>query len=339
MPAASRVVPRRQDVAAVLEELAGGGVEREHDIVAGLAARRLDRAYQEGERLVGALEVGGEAALVADIGVVAGVLQRLLQAVEDLRADAQAFREGLRAHRHDHEFLNVDRVVGVGPAIDDVHHRHRQDAAPRRPRHSARAAAQLAGRRLGDGEADAEDGVGAEPALVLRAVELAQGAVDADLVERVMALAAPAAISPLTASTAFRTPLPPKRLLVAVAQLHRLARSGRSARGHGGPAVGAALENDVDLDGGISPAVEDFPAANAGDCCHDSTLPSSVDSLSDRSQRLLRKPFDPQEIGGAGNPERQAGRDHDDFAGLGQVLRVRRSRRRRRRSRTPVPSR
>ena len=87
MPAASQRPPfAGQDVAAVLEELARGCVEREHDLLARPVARRLDRANQEGERLVGALQVGCEAALVADIGVVAGVLQRLLQAVEDLGA-------------------------------------------------------------------------------------------------------------------------------------------------------------------------------------------------------------------------------------------------------------
>jgi hypothetical protein len=32
-------------------------------------------------------------------------------------------------HGHDHEFLNVDRVVGMLAAVDDVHHRHRQHRA------------------------------------------------------------------------------------------------------------------------------------------------------------------------------------------------------------------
>ena len=31
-----------------------------------------------------------------------------------------------RADRHDHEFLEVDAVVGVNAAVEDVHHRHRQ---------------------------------------------------------------------------------------------------------------------------------------------------------------------------------------------------------------------
>ena len=67
------------------------------------------------------------------------------------------FADVLRADRHDHEFLDVDRVVGMLAAIDDVHHRHRQDAR--------RCAADIAiqrlaggfGRGLGDGQRHAED--------------------------------------------------------------------------------------------------------------------------------------------------------------------------------------
>src|SRR3979411_2818886 len=44
--------------------------------------------------------------------------------------------EGRRADRHDHEFLEVDRVVGMHPAVDDVHHRGRQQAR-RAPAHIA----------------------------------------------------------------------------------------------------------------------------------------------------------------------------------------------------------
>src|ERR1700760_4926826 len=37
---------------------------------------------------------------------------------------------GWRAHRNNNESLEVDRIVGVHAAVDDVHHRHRQE--PRR---------------------------------------------------------------------------------------------------------------------------------------------------------------------------------------------------------------
>ncbi len=44
------------------------------------------------------------------------------------------------AHRHDHEFLEVDRGVGVGAAVHDVHHRDRQDLGVRARRCTGRAA-------------------------------------------------------------------------------------------------------------------------------------------------------------------------------------------------------
>ena len=75
-------------------------------------------------------------------------------------------------------------------------------------------------------------------------------------------------ISPLTASTALRTPLPPIARLVAVAQLDRLVRAGRGAGRHGGAAARAVLEDDVDFDGRIAAAIEDFAADNVGNGGH-----------------------------------------------------------------------
>ena len=44
---------------------------------------------------------------------------------------ASAKRGG--ADRHDHEFLEVDRIVGMGAAVEDVHHRHRQQSRAETP--------------------------------------------------------------------------------------------------------------------------------------------------------------------------------------------------------------
>ena len=75
-------------------------------------------------------------------------------------------------------------------------------------------------------------------------------------------------ISPLTASTALRTPLPPIARLVAVAQLDRLVRAGRGAGRHRGAAARAVLQHDVDFDGRIAAAVEDFAADNVDNGGH-----------------------------------------------------------------------
>ncbi len=56
--------------------------------------------------------------------------------------------------------------------------------------------------------------------------------------------------------------------LVAVAQLHRLVRSGRCARWHRRAAEAAIFEQDIDLDRGVAPAVENFAGVDVDDRGH-----------------------------------------------------------------------
>ena len=154
-------------------------------------------------------------------------------------------------------------------AIDDVHHRHRQ--GPRR------GAADIAierhvegfGRRLGAGQRHAEDGVGAEPALVRRAVEIDHDLVDQDLLldrhvaERLEDLAVDGLDRLLHALAEIAR-------LVAVAQFDRLMRAGGSARRHRRAAQRAVLQHHIDLDGGIAAAIENFAADDVDDGGHGS---------------------------------------------------------------------
>ncbi len=197
----------------------------------GLVAGLLDGLHDEAERLVGRRQrFGAKPPSSPTLVLWPGVVQRLLQRVEDLRrpcAGASAKLSG--ADRHDHEFLEVDRIVGVHAAVDDVHHRHRQHAAPRRRRHSGRAAGRARRpppwRRPG---VTPRMAFGAEARLVRRAVELDHRVrrsrpdprrpcrttrVDDLAVDGVDRLA--------------DTPLPQIAALVAVAQFDRLVGAGR----------------------------------------------------------------------------------------------------------------
>jgi hypothetical protein len=169
--------------------------------------------------------------------------------------------------RQDHEFLEVDRVVGMHAAIDDVHHRHRQ-----RPR---RGAADIAierhvegfGRCLGAGQRDAEDGVGAQPALVRGAVEIDHDLVDLHLfldgliAQRLEDFAVDGLDRLLHA-------LAEITLLVAVAQLDRLMGTGGGARRHRRAADRAIFQHHIDFNGGIAPAIENFAANDVDDGGH-----------------------------------------------------------------------
>ena len=167
-----------EHVGAVGVELARGRVHGDGDIAVGLVARGVDAGEQGLERGLVGVEVGGEAALVAHGGAQPALAQRPLERVEDLGPHAQALGERARAAGHDHELLEVDLVVGVGPAVEHVHHRH--------GKHVRRLAAEVAPQRLpglrGRGvrrrQRHGEDRVGAQARLVRGAVQRDQRLVE-----------------------------------------------------------------------------------------------------------------------------------------------------------------
>ena len=243
-------------VLAVAVELARGDVQGEDHLLAELVAGLLDGAADQVEGLAVAAQIRREAAFVADAGGLALVLEHALERVEDLGATAQALREGGRADRHDHELLHVDVVVGVGAAVDDVHHRDGQDAGGGATDVAIERLLGVGGSRLGDREAGPEDGIGAEAALVGRAVELAEQVIDGDLLAHVEAdeLVGDRRVHVLH-GLADALAAPPGR--VAVAELDRLVLTGGSTRRHGRPAEDARFGADLDLDGGVAAAVQD----------------------------------------------------------------------------------
>ena len=192
----------------------------------------------------------------------------LLQHVVRLDAPAQRFGEARRADGHDHELLEVDRVVGVHATVDDVHHRHREHVGVGAPDVAVQRHLQLVGGGLGDGEAGAEDGVGAEPRLVVGAVELDQRGVDRALRQGVeaadllgdLAVDVGDGVGHGLAAEA----------IAAVAELDRLVLAGRRAARHGGPPGRPAGEHDVDLDGRVPARVEDLAALHVHDLTHGS---------------------------------------------------------------------
>ena len=113
---------------------------------------------------------------------------------------------------------------------------------------------------------DAEDGVGAETALVRRAVELDHSLVDMDLAlglhaaDRLEQFTVHRLDGALDALAEIARP--------AITQLNRFMRAGRSARWHRGAAHRAVFEHDVDLDGRITTAIQDFTPDNVDDGGH-----------------------------------------------------------------------
>ena len=256
-----------QHVFAVLVVFAGGAIEGQHDVGARFVTGGLDRFHDEIKGLVGRLQARGEAALVAHIGVVTGIRETFFKGVEDFRSHAHGLGNVRRGHRHDHEFLDVDGIVGMFAAVDDVHHRHRQLMGMDAAHIGIQGQRGFFGGGLGRGQADAENGIGAEPRFILGAVQFDHGGVDFQLVfgvksgKRLVNLA-------IDRVTSLEHALAVIAALIAVAQFDGLMDAGGSARRHGGAARRAGLQHDFDFDGGVAPGIQNLAAINIDDGGH-----------------------------------------------------------------------
>ena len=212
------------------------------------------------------LRFGREAALVADAGAEAAGAQHLLERVVGLDPGAERLGEGLEPERHEHELLDVDVVVGVGAAVQDVELGHRQDGRGRAAQVGVERQAGGAGRRLGDRERGAQDGVGPQPLLRGGAVQVDQVAVDQRLVPGVHAAERPGDL-PLDVLDRLGHPLAAVAL-AAVAQLQGLAAAGRGAGRHRRAPPRPSFQKAFDLEGRVTAGIENLSGVDLVDREH-----------------------------------------------------------------------
>ena len=161
--------------------------------------------------------------------------------MENLGAAAQGFAETAGAHRQDHEFLDIEVVVGMRAAIDHIHHRHRHLHRAGTTKIAIKRQAGLLGSGLGHRHRHGKHGVGAQARLVLGAVQINQSHVDETLLFGVKA------------DDGFRYfridvldrlhhSLAQVAGGVAIAQFDGFPRTGTGARGHSGTAHDTGLK-------------------------------------------------------------------------------------------------
>ena len=158
---------------------------------------------------------------------------------------------------HDHEFLDVDRGIGVRATVHDVHHGHRQGLGIDAAQVAEQGLADAFRGRLGAGQRNGEDGVGAQLLLGRGAVQLDHDAVHAGLVKHLHAdqlrgdqlIGIFDGLAHALAQVAF---------LVAIAQLDRLVLAGRCAGGDRRTAHHAAIQHHIRLDSRVAPRIQNF---------------------------------------------------------------------------------
>ncbi len=260
-----------QNVFAVLEKLRGGYVQGEENVLPRGVTRLLDRLHDHLQRLLVALEVGGEPAFVTDGGIVALALEDFFQGMEDFRPHAQGLPEGIGPGGHDHELLDIHIVVGMGAAVDDIHHRQGQFPGIGTADILVQGEPGLLGCRLGAGERSPEKGVGPEVAFEVGAVEVQQLLVDARLVGGLPADKGPGDDF-VDVFHGLQNPFAEIALFVAVPQFESLPLARRGSARDRRPPHGPAFEVDLYLHRRVPPRVENFPGKNIDNFTHDNPL-------------------------------------------------------------------
>ena len=264
-------------------ELGGRRIHGVHKVDAGLKASLLDGLGDVLERLGIGLKVGGKAALVAHAAAQAGLVQHALEGVVDLGAPTQALCKARSAHRHDHELLEVNVVVGMHAAVENVHHGRGQQVGVDAAQVLVQRQARRLGSGAGDGQRHAQNGVGTELGLVGRTVGGNQCGVNGTLIEGIEAHDGVGALV-VDVLDGLRNALAQVATLVAVAQFTCLKGAGRSARRHHRATEAAILEHDLHLDGGVAAAVEHLTTVDVQNVTHVVSL--SLGNVVDASDRL-----------------------------------------------------
>ena len=148
----------------------------------------LDGTGNDVESLFGRVNIGRHTTLITDIARRRAILllDQGLELVIDLGTLAKSLGEGWSRVGNDHEFLEGQPTTGVATAVQNVHERHWQDVRLLGPREIGHVRVQrdpfLGRTGLGDGQADAEDGIGSQFGLVGRSVQFVDESIGGRLV-------------------------------------------------------------------------------------------------------------------------------------------------------------
>ena len=260
-----------QVVIAILEELAGSAVQGQGDIVA-QGVTGIGNGFGDGrQRVLVGRQVRREAAFITNRSAEATGLQHGFEVMENFGAHAQRIGEGFRANRLNHELLDVDVVIGMLAAVDDVHHRngHRVDAWSAIQIGDVRVQRHALGlsSSLGRSQGHSEDGVGTQGSFVLSTVEGNHRQVEGLLVGGIFAQQQ-VADRAIDISHGLQHTLAQVTALVAITQFQRFTRTGGGTGRRAGAADDTPVENYISLHSRVTTGVENLTAFDVDDLCH-----------------------------------------------------------------------
>ena len=260
-----------QIVLTVLEELAGSAVQGQGHVFTQLVTSVGDGFGNSSQSIFVGGQVRRETTFVTHGGIQATGFEHGFQVMEDFGTHTQGVGKVLGTDRLHHELLDIDVVVRVFTAVDDVHHRHRHRVDARSTVKVGDVCVQRhalgLGSGFGGGQGYGENGVSAKRGLVLGAVEFDHGAVESLLVKGVFTQQQ-VADRAIDVGYGLEHALAQVTALVAITQFQRFTRTGGSTGRRAGAADDTAFEDYIGFYGGVATGVENLTALDVDDFCH-----------------------------------------------------------------------
>ena len=174
--------------------------------------------------------------------------------------------EARSAQRDNHEFLQIEVIVGVSAAVDHVHHRHGHLHGTHTAQVAIKGQTAIVGCCTGAGHGHTQNGIGAEVALIFRAVVFDHLRVDRSLLRHIKTDQSRLNLGVNVFHGLHDTLTAVARVLVA--QFKCFTNTGGSAGRHGSAAHHAAVKINVAFNRGVAAAVQNFTSDDGIDRRH-----------------------------------------------------------------------
>lgn len=175
----------------------------------------------------------------------------------DFSVHAQGFGKVHGPNRHDHEFLDINVVIGMGTAIKDIHHRNRQFLGVDTAQVLVQGKAGVFGGCLGAGKADAQDGIGTKFAFIFGSIKAQERLVNLDLTRRFKANEG-IADDVVDVIHSLQDAFTEVTVLIPVTQFHGFMNTCGSTARNSSAADDAVIKEDFHFNGGVAAGIQDF---------------------------------------------------------------------------------
>jgi hypothetical protein len=191
--------------------------------------------------------------------------------VEHFSGHPDSFADRGSSDGHDHEFLEIHFVIGVGSTVEDVGHRDGQDAGFIRAQIFEEGNAEEICCCAGYSHGNTKDRVGSQLGFVLGPIECDHGAVDGYLVKCIHSFKF-GGDEGVDIVDGLKDAFAHETLFVPITELDCFMHACGGSRWNRGPAHGAVFEDDIDFHGRIATRVKYLSCFNKFNNTHGYTL-------------------------------------------------------------------